>query len=146
MRKTLATIGLVAALAALAPIAAEAGRNMRGPHSRGHSTHSYRPRPHVYPYYFRPHYRPYYYRPYYYRPYYYSSFSYVPPAYAVTPGYVYSAPPGYSSMPPVPQIEREVVFPEGRYLLEGDGDAVPYRWVWVPNPPTAPPADAPDPR
>ena len=70
----------------------------------------------------------------------------MPPAYVVTPGYVYSAPPGYSGMPPAPQLEREVVFPEGRYLLQGDGDAVPYRGAWLSNPPPAPPADTPDPR
>ena len=86
------------------------------------------------------------YRPYYYRPYYHSSSYYVPPAYVVTPGYVYSAPPGYSGMPPAPQLEREVVIPEGRYLLQGDGDAVPYRGAWLSNPPPAPPADTPDPR
>jgi hypothetical protein len=137
MRTALVTIGLVTALAALAPIAAEAGGNMRGPQSRGHSSHSYRPYPYAYPYH---------YRPYYFRPYYYSPFYYAPPAYVVTPGYYYSAPPGYYSSPAAPQLEREVVFPEGRYFLQGDGDAVPYRWVWVPNPPTAPPADTPDPR
>ena len=70
----------------------------------------------------------------------------MPPAYVVTPGYVYSAPPGYPGMPSAPQLEREVGFPEGRYLLQGAGAAVPCRWVWVPNPPTAPPADTPDPR
>ncbi len=80
------------------------------PRSRGHSTHSCRPYPYAYPYY-------------------YSSSYYVPAAYVVTPGYVYSAPPGYYSMPPAPQLEREVMFPEGRYLLQGDGDVVPYRWV-----------------
>jgi hypothetical protein len=135
MRKALVTIGLVAALAALAPIAAEAGGNMRGPQSRGHSTHSYRP----YAY-------PYYYWPYYFRPYYYSPYYYAPPAYVVAPNYYDSAPPGFYSSPAAPQLEREVIFPEGRYFLQGDGDAVPYRWVWVPNPPTAPPADTPDPR
>jgi len=66
MRTALATIGLVTALVALAPIPAEAGGNMRGPQSRGHSTHSYRPYPYAYPYY--------------YRPYYYSSYHFVPPA------------------------------------------------------------------
>ncbi len=129
MKKALATIGLVAALAALAPIAAEAGGNMRRPQSRGHSSHSYRPFPYAYPYY---------YWPYYFRPYYSSSYYYAPPAYVVTPAF-------YSS-PAAPQLQREVVFPEGRYFLQGDGDAVPYRSVWVPNPPTAPPADTPDPR
>jgi hypothetical protein len=37
---------------------------------------------------------------------------------------------------------REVVFPTGRWVLQGDGVAAPYRWVWIPNPPTAPPAGA----
>ena len=49
-------------------------------------------------------------------------------------------------MAPAPQIEREVFFPEGRYVLLGDGDAAPFRWVWVPNPPSAPPADTQDQR
>ena len=104
---------------------------------------------------------PYYFRPYYYPPFFYSSFYYAPPAYyyappayVVPPGYSYSAPPNYSlttppgfySAPAAPQFQREVVFPEGRYYLQGDGDAVPYRWVWVPNPPTAPPADTQAPR
>ena len=53
MRTALATIGLVTALAAIAPVAADAGGNMRGPQSRGHSTHSYRPYPYAYPYYYR---------------------------------------------------------------------------------------------
>ena len=70
----------------------------------------------------------------------------MPPAYVVMPGYVYSAPPGYSGMPSAAQLEREVGFPEGRYLLQGDGDAVPYRGAWLSNPPPAPPADTPDPR
>ena len=37
--------------------------------------------------------------------------------------------------------EREVVqHSDGRYELRGgDGIGVPHRWVWVPNPPTAPP-------
>ena len=157
LRKTLATIGVAGALTTLAPIDGEAGGPTGGTWSRGYSGYSTRAYPH--PYYSRPYsYRPHYYRPYAYRPYaylpyvyppYYSysplSF-YAPPAYVVTaPGsYYYSAPPGAYSLPTAPQIEREVVFPEGRYLLEGDGDTVPYRWVWVPNLPTAPPAPAQD--
>ena len=100
-------------------------------------------------------YRPYYYYPYYpYYPYYssyssnYSDYS-APPSYAPQQNYNYSgappsgygAPQSYLDIAPAPQIEREVFFPEGRYVLLGDGDAAPFRWVWVPNPPTAPPAD-----
>lgn len=154
-RKTLATIGLLGALATLAPTDGVAGGPTRGTGSRGYSSHSTRAYP--YPYYYRPYYyRAYSYWPYYYRPYAYLPYVYyypplafsTPPAYVVTaPGaYSYSLPPGAYSMPAAPQVEREVAFPEGRYLLQGDGDAVPYRWVWVPNPPAAPPAPAQDPR
>ena len=151
MRKTVATIGLVAALAVFEPIVAEAGGNMRGQQWRGQSSHSQRSN-FRYPYYFRP----YYYPPFFYSSFYYSppAYYYAPPAYVAPPGYSYSAPPSYDlntppgfySAPAAPQFQREVVFPEGRYYLQGDGDAVPYRWVWVPNPPTAPPDDAQTPR
>ena len=30
----------------------------------------------------------------------------------------------------------------GRYELRGDGMAVPYRWVWIRNPPAGPPGSA----
>ena len=46
-----------------------------------------------------------------------------------------------SGLPPMPS---EVPFPNGRYVLRGDGITSPYTWVWIPNPPTAPPA-APQP-
>ena len=122
---------------------------MRGQQWRGHSGHSQRSN-------FR--YPPFFYSSFYYAPppYYYAppAYYYAPPAYVVPPGYSYSAPPSYDlntppgfySAPAAPQFQREVVFPEGRYYLQGDGDAVPYRWVWVPNPPTAPPDDAQAPR
>jgi hypothetical protein len=101
--------------------------------------------------------RPNYYRPYYYYPYYssYSSSYYsAPPAYAPQQNYSnysgapsgYGAPQGYLDMAPAPQIEREVFFPEGRYVLLGDGVVAPFHWVWVPNPPTAPPYDTQDQR
>ena len=38
-----------------------------------------------------------------------------------------------------------VEFPTGRYELRGDGITEPYRWVWIPKPPTAPPAEPPSP-
>src|SRR6267378_7565855 len=67
------------------------------------------------------------------------------PAYGPPPAYAAPSPPAYA--PPLSQdvqpIQREVVFPTGRYVLRGDGVNVPYTWVWIPNPPTAPPGGAP---
>jgi hypothetical protein len=40
-----------------------------------------------------------------------------------------------SGLPPMPSV---VPYPNGRYVLTGDG-VTPYKWVWIPNPPTAPP-------
>ena len=34
-----------------------------------------------------------------------------------------------------------VEFSTGRYQLRGDGAGMAYSWVWIPNPPPAPPAD-----
>ena len=162
--KALAIVGVAQVLAALAPIAAEAAGPVGMAPSRGQPTQSYHgnPYPYPYPFYYRSHsyrsnyFRPNYYRPNYYRPYYYSYY-YVPPVYVVPPSYSsapsgygatpgYGAPGGYYDMAPAPQIEREVIFAEGRYVLLGDGESVPFRWVWVPNPPTAPPFDTQDQR
>jgi hypothetical protein len=80
-----------------------------------------------------------------------------PPAYYPPPTSYYGPPPAYASpppptyAPPAPQpllqqdielIQRDVVFPTGRYVLRGDGINTPYTWVWIPNPPTAPPGGA----
>jgi hypothetical protein len=46
-----------------------------------------------------------------------------------------------SGLPPMPSV---VPYPNGRYVLTGDGVTSPYKWVWIPNPPTAPPT-APQP-
>ena len=64
-------------------------------------------------------------------------------AYAPPP--VYSAPPVYvpvvtHAVPAAPARPSVIEFPEGRYELRGDGMAIPYNWVWIPNPPVAPPA------
>jgi len=45
-----------------------------------------------------------------------------------------------STPPPMPSV---VEYPTGRFELRGDGVVVPYRWVWIPNPPLAPPPPAP---
>lgn len=51
-------------------------------------------------------------------------------------------PSAYGQPLPVPSTPRIVEFPTGRYELRGDGIATPYTWVWIPNPPSAPPASA----
>lgn len=57
---------------------------------------------------------------------------------------VYVAPtPTYAQAPPAPAIQREVVYPHGRYVLYGDGLTQPYQWVWVPAVPPPPPPPAP---
>jgi hypothetical protein len=74
----------------------------------------------------------------YYYPYTYP-YDYSPRYYA--PGVVYAPPaaPAPSSAP----AQGEVVYPHGRYVLTGNGVAVAYRWVWVPNPPAGPPPAPP---
>ncbi|MGH7305903.1 MAG: DUF4124 domain-containing protein, partial [Candidatus Rokuibacteriota bacterium] len=81
-------------------------------------------------------------------PYYYPPPAYYPPAYYEPPA-SYNAPVTYSpgvsySVAPAPAPTPNVVrFAAGRYELRGDGVSTPYTWVWIPNPPTAPPAVAP---
>jgi hypothetical protein len=68
------------------------------------------------------------------------------PVYAVPPPVVYTAPPAVYAAPPAvrpPAIRREVVYPNGRHVLLGDGVTVAYQWVWVPNPPAGPPPPPP---
>ena len=74
-----------------------------------------------------------------------------PPAYSVPPMYAppptYAAPsPTYQPVPSyappqVVRLQREVVYPNGRYVLYGDGVRQPWQWVWVPSasPPPPPP-------
>jgi hypothetical protein len=65
---------------------------------------------------------------------------YDPPVYAPSP-VVYASPavsavPTPPAAPPAPNV---VEYPTGRYELRGDGVSTPYSWVWIPNPPPAPP-------
>jgi hypothetical protein len=76
--------------------------------------------------------------PYPYAPYYYPPYYYAPPP-------VYVAPPQPAPAPAPPLVQREVVFPHGRYLLRGDGVTEAYQWIWVPSPPS-PPASTPAPK
>jgi hypothetical protein len=61
-----------------------------------------------------------------------------PPAYSV-PSPTYQQPPSYA--PQVASVQREVVYPNGRYVLYGDGVRQPWQWVWMPaaSPPPPPP-------
>jgi len=43
-----------------------------------------------------------------------------------------------------PTVQREVVYPTGKYVLHGDGITDPWQWVWIPAappPPSPPPSD-----
>jgi len=137
MKKALAVLGLLAILTALVPMAAEAGGGgHHGWHRGGGRVFvgvgvgfpccGFYPWPYYYPYYY--------------------------PSYYPAPAVVYSSPapaPTYTQ-PQAPQVDREVVFAEGRYILQGDGVSTPYKWVWVPNPPAPPsgppPSATPQPR
>lgn len=61
-----------------------------------------------------------------------------PPAYAA-PSPAYRRAPSYA--PQVTAVQRQVVYPNGRYVLYGDGVRQPWQWVWVPSasPPPPPP-------
>jgi hypothetical protein len=75
-----------------------------------------------------------------------SPVTYVSPAVYVSPTVVLSEPaPTAAAPPPVPPLPQVVEYPTGRYELRGDGTATPYVWVWIPNPPAAPPVAAPAP-
>ena len=68
-----------------------------------------------------------------------------PPVY-YSPPPVYSAPAAYArpaNAPPVPTQPRAILYPHGRYVLQGDGVVTAYRWVWIPNPPVGPPPPPP---
>ena len=87
--------------------------------------------------------------PYAYWPYYDMSPYSQPLAYYPPPTYVvpYTPPVNntLSLSPPSPPTPSVVEFPTGRYELRGDGITEPYRWVWIPKPPTGPPAEPPSP-
>ena len=82
------------------------------------------------PYYYPP---PAYYQPPYYDPPVYST----PVSYGPPPSSTVSVAPAPPSAPPLPNV---VEFVTGRYELRGDGVSTPYKWVWIPNPPTSPPS------
>ena len=64
-----------------------------------------------------------------------------PPVYDEPP-IAYSPPAsGAISLAPSPgaSTPNVVQYATGRYELRGDGMTMPYTWVWIPNPPPAPP-------
>jgi hypothetical protein len=67
-------------------------------------------------------------------------YAYAGPVYYAPPAYYAPAPTTYAPPPQPPLIQREVVYPHGKHVLYGDGVTTAYQWVWVPNPPAAPPA------
>ena len=46
-----------------------------------------------------------------------------------------------SITPPPAPMPTVIEYPTGRYELRGDGMTTPYRWVWIPNPPSPPPQE-----
>ncbi|HJR00040.1 MAG TPA: hypothetical protein VKA83_00290 [Methylomirabilota bacterium] len=72
-------------------------------------------------------------------PYYYYGPDYY---YAPPPAVVYQQAPAYAAAPPAP-VQREVVYPHGKYVLYGDGVTQAWQWVWVPNAPASPPPPPP---
>lgn len=76
-------------------------------------------------------------------PAYYPPAAYYPPtSFAMPTAYPLPARSPESVAPVAPPRPDVVEFPTGRYELRGDGIATPYTWVWIPNPPPTPPADA----
>ena len=92
----------------------------------------------AYPYYAHPYYAsPYYASPYYTSPYY--AYPYYAPPAIVAPPMVYQQQPAPQAQPgpayqQQPLVQREVVYPNGKYVLYGDGVTQPWEWVWVAAP------------
>lgn len=58
---------------------------------------------------------------------------------------VYAPPPQVVVVRSAPTYPTVVQYPNGRYVLYGDGIYTPYQWVWIPNPPLFPPVPPPPP-
>jgi len=67
------------------------------------------------------------------------------PAYGPVPRYGPVVGGTLALAPPSPPAPTVVQYPTGRWELRGDGLTIPYRWVWIPNPPAAPPPPAGEP-
>jgi len=65
--------------------------------------------------------------------------NYAPPAYGYyAPPAVYEQAPAYTA-PAAPAVQREVVYPNGKYVLRGDGVTQAWQWIWIEAAPPAPP-------
>jgi len=72
------------------------------------------------------------------------TYYYAYPSYVYYPYPVYYPEVGAEESPwvdPAPEVQREVVFSTGKYVLQSDGGDS-YRWVWIPAVPEAPPMAA----
>jgi hypothetical protein len=86
-------------------------------------------------------------------PYYSYPYGYYPYGYGYYPyGYSGYGPTVVGTEAPTtlqaPAIQREVVYPHGKYVLYGDGVNQPWQWAWVPAapaPPSPTPAERPRP-
>jgi hypothetical protein len=88
------------------------------------------------PYYGYPYAGPYYGSPYYGVPY---AAPYYGSPYYGSPSVVYAPAQTYVTAPPAPPaVQREVVYPHGKYVLYGDGVSQPWQWVWVSATPPPP--------
>jgi hypothetical protein len=58
-----------------------------------------------------------------------------------SPSVVMEQPPAVYQQPPV---QREVLYPNGKYVLEGDGVNQAYRWIWIPATSQVSPSISPD--
>ena len=78
-------------------------------------------------------------------PYYRYPYAYYPYPYPEYTTQVITTQPQASYQPavsPQPAVQREVVYPHGKYVLYGDGMTQPWQWVWIP---ASPPVSAPTP-
>jgi hypothetical protein len=63
-----------------------------------------------------------------------------PPPYYASPSVAYAPAQTYTTAPPAPPaVRREVVYPNGKYVLYGDGVRQPWQWVWISATPAPPP-------
>ncbi len=66
--------------------------------------------------------------------------AYAPPPTSAAPSAYYLPPPPQSApVATATSYQREIVYPNGRYVLTGDGVRQPWQWVWVPTGPPQPP-------
>jgi hypothetical protein len=69
----------------------------------------------------------------------YPYYAYPYPAYTPAPVVVESSPTVVYQQPAPAPTQREVVYPHGKYVLQGDGVNQAWQWVWIPTAPAPPP-------